>query len=127
MAEAEARRLEEPALAVRALKATLNELQVYADRSASPLECLREVSLALPDGVSMNSYVYVKGEDLKIRGEAREAQAVYDFVSALEASDLFPGVHNDGVNTRSGKSAFSLTVFLPGSTNAPAASTGGST
>lgn len=124
-AEAETRRLEQPAMAVRSLKATLTELQVYADRSASPLECLREVSMALPPGVSMNSYVYVKGEDLKIRGEAQEAQAVYDFVSALEASELFPIVRNDGVNTRGGKTAFSLTAFLPGSTNGAAATTGG--
>jgi Tfp pilus assembly protein PilN len=108
-------------MAVRALRATLNELQVYADRSASPLECLRAVSIALPPGVTMNSFVYVKGQDLKIRGEAREAQAVYDFVSALEDSELFPAVHNDGVNTRAGQTAFQLTAFLPGSTNAPPA------
>lgn len=117
-AEAEAQALEKPAMAVRALRATLNELQVYADRSASPLECLRAVSIALPPGVTMNSFVYVKGQDLKIRGEAREAQAVYDFVAALENSGLFPAVHNDGVNTRAGQTAFLLTAFLPGSTNA---------
>ncbi len=120
-AEARAQELERPAMAVRALRATLNELQVYADRSASPLECLRAVSIALPPGVTMNSFVYVKGQDLKIRGEAREAQAVYDFVSALEDSELFPAVHNDGVNTRAGQTAFQLTAFLPGSTNAPPA------
>lgn len=117
-AEAQAQALERPAMAVRALRATLNELQVYADRSASPLECLRAVSIALPPGVTMNSFVYVKGQDLKIRGEAKEAQSVYDFVAALENSGLFPAVHNDGVNTRAGQTAFLLTAFLPGSTNA---------
>ncbi|MBQ9343914.1 MAG: hypothetical protein IJT88_01710 [Kiritimatiellae bacterium] len=119
-AEAEAQALERPALAVRALKATLKELQVYADRSASPLECLRAVSLAMPDGISMSSFVYVKGQDLKIRGDAEEAQRVYDFVSELEKCGLFPVVHNDAMNTRAGQrqTAFSLTAYLPGSTNA---------
>jgi len=112
--EADVRALEEPALEVRALKGKLVELSQYADRTTSPLECLRVVAENLPEGIEMNSFVYAKGQDLKIRGEARTAQRVYDFVTALEETGMFPEVRNDGVNTRGGQNAYSLTLVLPG-------------
>ena len=35
-------------------------------------------------------------------------------MTALEETDMFPEVKNDGVNTRDDKNAFSLTLVLPG-------------
>lgn len=112
--EAEAEALEIPAREVRALRGKVLELAQYADRTVSPLECLRVVSEVMPDGVEMNSFVYNKGSDLKLRGEAKSASGVYDFVTALEETGMFPEVRNDGVNTRGGQNAYSLTVILPG-------------
>ena len=112
--EAEAERLEIPAREVRALRGKVLELAQYADRSVSPLECLRVVSEVMPDGVEMSSFVYSKGSDLKLRGEAASAAGVYEFVTALEETGMFPEVRNDGVNTRGGQNAYSLTLILPG-------------
>lgn len=112
--EAEAEALEVPAREVRALRGKVLELAQYADRTVSPLECLRVVAEVMPDGVEMSSFVYSKGSDLKLRGEAQSAAGVYDFVTALEETGMFPEVRNDGVNTRGGQNAYSLTVILPG-------------
>lgn len=112
--EAEVLALEEPASAVRAMKSKLLDLSQYADRSTSPLECLRVVAECLPDDIEMNSFVYAKGQDVKVRGDARAPQRVYDFVTALEESGMFPEVRNDGVNTRGDQNAYSLTLVLPG-------------
>ncbi len=112
--EREAEALEIPAREVRALRGKVLELAQYADRTVSPLECLRVVSEVMPDGVEMNSFVYNKGSDLKLRGDAQSAAGVYEFVTALEETGMFPEVRNDGVNTRGGQNAYSLTVILPG-------------
>jgi hypothetical protein len=92
-------------------------LEKYADRSHSALECLREVTEALPDDVEIASYTYKKSEAVSLRGSSGRAEAVYDFFQKLGASTLFAGVKDQPVSTRTVKdkrvSTFSLTAELP--------------
>lgn len=92
-------------------------LEKYADRSHSALECLREVTVALPDNVEIASFTFKKGEAVSLRGSSERADAVYDFFQNLGASKIFAGVKDQPVSTRRVKdkrvSTFSVTAELP--------------
>jgi len=117
--EREVAELEAPALEVRRMLGKLAEWNLYADRSHSALETLRLAALAMPEGrgMELTSFVYRKGESLAVRGEARDAGDVYEFIRALERSGAFETVRNEGVTTRSAPSGtvnpFGVTAVLP--------------
>lgn len=110
--------LEEQATEVRQLKDRLDDLEQYADRTYSSLECLRELSLLLPSGVEWESFSYKKDEGVDLRGKASSADPVYDYVEALERSDLFTEVTPDDIRTRvrqgQRETRFKLEALLPG-------------
>jgi Tfp pilus assembly protein PilN len=64
-------------------------LKHYTDESHSALECLWEITRKLPDGVDLGSFSYRKGETIRITGEARLVDQIYNFKTALDESDLF--------------------------------------
>ncbi|NOU36012.1 MAG: pilus assembly protein PilM [Kiritimatiellaceae bacterium] len=113
----EAAKYEGPARAAQAAREEMLSLEKYADRSHSALECLREVSTALPDGVEIASFTYKKGEAVSLRGSSAQAESVYDFFQKLGASGIFSGVKDQPVSTRTVKdkrvSTFSITAELP--------------
>jgi len=113
----EAAKYEGPARAAQAAREEMLSLEKYADRSHSALECLREVTVALPDGVEINSFTYKKGEAVSLRGSSEQAEAVYDFFQKLGASGIFEGVKDQPVSTHTVKdkrvSTFSITAELP--------------
>ena len=113
----EALKYEGPARAAQAAHEEMSSLEKYADRSHSALECLREVTAALPDGVEIASFTYKKNEAVSLRGSSDRAEAVYDFFQKLGASKIFAGVKDQPVNTRMVKdrrvSTFSITAELP--------------
>jgi hypothetical protein len=113
----EAAKYEGPAAAALVARNEMLSLEKYADRSHSALECLREVTEALPDDVEIASYTYKKSEAVSLRGSSGRAEAVYDFFQKLGASTLFAGVKDQPVSTRTVKdkrvSTFSLTAELP--------------
>jgi hypothetical protein len=113
----EAAKYEGPARAAQAAREEMISLEKYADRSHSALECLREVTTALPDGVEIASFTYKKGEAVSLRGSSDRAEAVYDFFQRLGASTVFSGVKDHPVSTRTVKdkrvSTFSITAELP--------------
>ncbi|MCC7299947.1 MAG: PilN domain-containing protein [Verrucomicrobia bacterium] len=113
----EAARYEGPARAAQAAREEMLSLERYADRSRSALECLREVTAALPDDVELASFTYKKGEAISLRGSSGRAEAVYDFFQNLGASKIFSGVKDQPVSTRMVKdrrvSTFSITAELP--------------
>ncbi len=113
----EAAKYEGPARAAQTAREEMLALEKYADRSHSALECLREISAALPDGVEINSFTYKKGEAVSLRGSSGRAEAVYDFFQKLGASGIFEGVKDQPVSTRTVKdrrvSTFSITADLP--------------
>ena len=116
----EAARYEGPARAAQAAREEMLSLKKYADRSRSALECLREVTAALPDGVEIASFTYKKGEAVSLRGSSERAEAVYDFFQNLGAVQIFAGVKDQPVSTRMVKdkrvSTFSITAELPKNT-----------
>jgi hypothetical protein len=113
----EAAKYEGPARAAQAARDEMLSLEKYADRSHSALECLREVTVALPDGVEIASFTYKKGEAVSMRGSSERAEAVYDFFQKLGAAGIFEGVKDQPVSTRTVKdrrvSTFSITAELP--------------
>jgi len=113
----EAARYEGPARAAQAAREEMLSLETYADRSHSALECLREISAALPAGIEIASFTYKKGDAVNLRGSSDRAEAVYDFFQKLGASEIFAGVKDQPVSTRMVKdkrvSTFSITAELP--------------
>lgn len=114
----EAARYEEPARAAQAAREEMFSLEKYADRSHSALECLREVTLALPEGVELASFTYKKGDSVNLRGSSEQADLLYDgLFQKLGASELFERIKDQPVSTRTVKdrriSTFSVTAELP--------------
>ncbi len=116
--QAEVEDMEGPAMEVRRLRAKSLEFALFADRSASALECLRTVSEVLPPGMDLTSFAYRKGATLALRGEAETPDKVYGFIQALEQTERFPEVKFEGVSTRNtpqgARSQFGVTIRLPG-------------
>ncbi len=113
----EAAKYEGPARAAQAAREEMLSLEKYADRSHSALECLREITTSLPDGVEIASFTYKKGEAVSLRGSSDRAESVYDFFEKLGASGIFSGIKDQPVSTRMVKdkrvSTFSITAELP--------------
>lgn len=113
----EAEKYEAPARAAQAAREEMLSLEKYADRSHSALECLREVTAALPVNVEINSFTYKKGEAVNLRGSSELADSVYDFFQKLGSAGIFEGVKDQPVSTRTVKdrrvSTFSITAELP--------------
>lgn len=111
--------LEQSATKVKELKDKITSFEQYADRSRSALECLREISALLPEGVDLSSFSYKKGSSLSLRGECATPEPIYNYVQALQQSPLFTEVKTEGVRSKMSqggvqKSEFSLTASLPG-------------
>ena len=82
----------------------LRALKVYADRSDSSLESLREVTRLLPAGdIEFVSFNYTKGKAITLRGTARSDSLANDYFSALNKSNLFDGTKNESVSSKTTK------------------------
>jgi Tfp pilus assembly protein PilN len=109
--------LEKPATEVRQQQELVRVLQQYADPSGTALESLREICNALPDGVKLTSFTFVKGEKIQIRGEADDAKNIYAFQQGLKGAARFKQVQLHGITPPSGKqlhTGFSVTVAFGG-------------
>ena len=94
----------------------LRTLKNYTDRSKSPLECLREITILLPAGdIEIASFNF-SNNNITIRGTAIDDDIVYDFFNNLGKSDLFDGLKNQSVNNRAinGKkrTVFSISINI---------------
>jgi Tfp pilus assembly protein PilN len=109
--------LREPARAVEQLKDQVRSLERYLDPKYSALECLREISERLPEGVELTAFTYKKYGQIALRGEADRSDPIYDFFQALEESELFPSVKPEGVTQQQrggqSRSQFKITIELP--------------
>lgn len=110
--------LEAKAEEVRQLNDKIRSFEEYSDRSRSALECLREVSLLLPEDVDLNSFIYRKGATLSLRGESGAPEPIYDFFEKLEQSELFVSVKPEAVRSKQTPqgpvSEFTVVISLPG-------------
>ncbi len=77
---------------VRAMQRQSRSFEQYLDRKRSALECLREVSQALPPDVYITAFQLKKGKSIVLRGEALTVNPIYDFKQALDKSALFKKV-----------------------------------
>lgn len=113
----EAALYEGPAREAQTSREILLSLETYAERSGSALECLREVTAALPSDVEITSFTYRKGDSVSLRGISPRPEPVYDFFQQLGASGIFSGVKDQPVDTRVIRdrrvSVFSITADLP--------------
>lgn len=96
----------------------LNALKLYADRSDSALECLRETTRLLPEGdIEFVSYNYSKEKGVTLRGTAGSDDVAYDYFAALNKSKLFERLKDQSVNRRITKgvqrAVYSVTLVLP--------------
>lgn len=110
--------LEVPADEVRALRKQVRSLELYADRSHSALEIMRDISVRLPDGIDLTSFVYRKGEQMALRGEASEVDPIYAFFKSLEESELYGEVEQSGIDSKNRRgqpvSEFKVSADLSG-------------
>lgn len=110
--------LEKDAAEVKELRTRINGLELNLDRSRSALECLREVSLAMPQGISLVSLQYRKGGSIVVRGETLSVNLVYDLKDALDKSRLFKGVNLGPIQPNQRQHAtvqvFQLSANVPG-------------
>ena len=90
--EAHLAELQKPADDARSLQRQVHSFETYLDRQRSALECLREISVALPKDVDLTSFNFKKGKTIELRGEARAVEPIYDFKKSLDKATLFKSV-----------------------------------
>jgi hypothetical protein len=90
----------------------------YMDVSHSAIECLREICVQLPPpaGMSLSSFSYAKGEDVKISGEAGTVSDIYAFKNRLDESKFFvsSALSDVRLDPKRGKQMFNVDIKLPG-------------
>ncbi|MBP7828949.1 MAG: pilus assembly protein PilM [Kiritimatiellae bacterium] len=114
---AEVAALEGPATEARAIRERVEAFEQYTDRTYSALECLREVSALLPQGIDLTSFEYRKTEELVLNGESAAADTIYDFADTLQQAELFTSAKVSNVRPSPGgqqKSSFTIMIGLPG-------------
>ena len=68
---------------VKEMRDKVKLVQQYSDHARGTLEMLKAVSDRMPEGVTLTSFNYKRGEKLSITGEAQQPTVVYDFKNAL--------------------------------------------
>jgi Tfp pilus assembly protein PilN len=94
----------------RQLQDVVHEISRQLDRTYSALEMLREVSVAMPQGMTLNAFVFKRDQNLTLRGTAQSAANVYEFTDRLKNSPLFSAVEPRNVRTEEAR-AGGLTRF----------------
>lgn len=107
---------------VREMKEKTELVRKYSDHTRGALEIMKAVSDRLPQGVTLGSWNFKRGEGVKFSGEADSAELVYRFKDALdsialtaedgeEADDapvLFGSVQLTGPSARGTKQKFDI-------------------
>lgn len=89
-------------------------VQQYSDHARGALEMLKAVSDRMPEGITLTSYNYRRGERLSIVGEAAQPTDVYEFKNALtdaateDDEKLFSVVNLTGPTQSRGVHKFSI-------------------
>ncbi|MDD5482302.1 MAG: PilN domain-containing protein [Kiritimatiellae bacterium] len=108
--------LHQPAEEVRMMQNQTRAFERYLDRKNSALECLREISQHLPNGVLLTSFQFKKGKTVAIRGEAIAVDAIYDYKQALDKSPMFARIEmgsiQPGKRKNTSVNTFQMTLHL---------------
>jgi len=82
---------------VKDMRDKVKLVQQYSDHARGTLEMLKAVSDRMPEGVTLTSFNYKRGEKLSLVGEADQPTVVYDFKNALtEAAIVAADAESEG-------------------------------
>jgi len=115
--EAELKTTQLPADEVISIRKRVSIITRYSDRTRSSLECLREITMLMPEGVEMTSFEYKRASNppgVTINGQAPSVSLVYDFKGSLDASKIFLKGTLKGPFEQKGKQVFQIDMKLPG-------------
>ena len=88
----------------------------YSDRTYSPLEVLREISILLPDGITLVEMRYKREETrVTVKATATSTELAYAFKQRVDGSPLFSEskfTSGPTTNARTGGADFELTILL---------------
>jgi Tfp pilus assembly protein PilN len=101
--------LEAPAAEVRLVREKAQFLERYTNRNFSALENLRAITIAMPEGIDINSFNYSKGGSISLRGTADTKQPVFTFGENLQQSDLFKEVQTGQMKEKRTKEGLKIT------------------
>ncbi len=99
------------------MRARVNLILSYMDRTYSPLEMLRLVSGYLPQGITLTGFNYRRDDGVKVTGEADLPTLVYDFKNAVTEDPLFESVSLTGPSASKGKHKFDVDAKFKGTTH----------
>lgn len=96
-------------------------VQQYSDHARGSLEMLKAVSDRMPEGVTLTSFNYRRGDKLSLSGEAQQPNDAYTFKDALAAAEteagedgktekIFENVNLTGPSESRGVHKFSIEV-----------------
>ena len=81
---------------VKEMRDKVKLVQQYSDHARGTLEMLKAVSDRMPEGVTLTSFNYRRGEKLSISGEADQPTVVYDFKNALTEAEIILAQAEEG-------------------------------
>lgn len=114
--EASIRTLDPAVQKVSDVRHRVRLIRTYMDRTFSPLEVLREVSLLLPDGITLNTLRYARKDSrVIVSANATSTALVYEFKQHVDGSEMFREsqlTSGPTTNTRTGGADFELTILL---------------
>ena len=99
---------------VKEMRDKVKLVQQYSDRARGSLEMLKAVSDRMPEGITLTSFSYKRGERLSVVGEAAQPTDVYAFKNALteaateDGEKLFTAVTLTGPSQSRGVHKFSI-------------------
>ena len=99
---------------VKEMRDKVKLVQQYSDHARGSLEMLKAVSDRMPEGITLTSFTYKRGERLSIVGEAQQPTDVYAFKNALteaateDEEKLFTEVTLTGPSQSRGVHKFSI-------------------
>lgn len=107
--------------AVKEMRDKAKLVQQYSDHARGSLEMLKAVSDRMPEGVTLTSFNYRRGDKLSLSGEAQQPTDVYEFKNALAAAEteadedgetekIFENVNLTGPSLSRGVHKFSIEV-----------------
>ena len=99
---------------VKEMRDKVKLVQQYSDHARGSLEMLKAVSDRMPEGITLTSFSYKRGERLSVVGEATQPTDVYAFKNALtdaeteDGEKLFAEVSLTGPSQSRGVHKFSI-------------------
>ena len=99
---------------VKEMRDKVKLVQQYSDHARGSLEMLKAVADRMPEGITLTSFNYKRGERLSIMGEAQRPTDVYEFKNALteaateDDEKLFTDVTLTGPSQSRGVHKFSI-------------------